>query len=147
MFSKSLLSIQLSYHSYVDIYSNPSLPLLLFKQRSVLLFFQLRALLVVTYTDHSSQSLWPHRSQNMSSCSDESSIVSKGFVGNKGLERNVEWLFLLPLFIHSFFPQIASFEFQGVCGLEIASALEDFPLQFTRTFIPQFRVSVLNFLE
>lgn len=104
MFSKSLLSIQLSYRSYLDIYSNSSPPLLLFKQRSVLLFFQLRALLIVTFTDHRSQSLWPHRSQSMSSCSDESSIVSKGFVGNTGLERNVERLFLLPLFIPSFFP-------------------------------------------
>lgn len=104
MFSKSLLSIELSNCKYLDVYSNPCLPWLLFKQRSVLLFFQLRALLIVTYADHRSQSLWPHRSQNMSSCSDELSIVSKELVGNMALERNVEQLFLLPLFIHSFSP-------------------------------------------
>lgn len=102
-----------------------SVPLLLFKQRSALLLvFQLRALLIGTYTGHRSQRLCPHRSQNMSSYADESLIVSKEFVGNTALERNVEQLFLLPLFIHSFFPQIASFQFQGMCRLEIASALE-----------------------
>lgn len=34
-----------------------------------------------------------------------------------------------------------------MCRLEITSALEDFPLTLTETFIPQFRVSVLNFSE
>lgn len=121
MFSKFLLSIQLSNCKYLDM----SVPLLLFKQRSALLLvFQLRALLIGTYTGHRSQRLCPHRSQNMSSYADESLIVSKEFVGNTALERNVEQLFLLPLFIHSFFPQIASFQFQGMCRLEIASALE-----------------------
>lgn len=44
-------------------------------------------------------------------------------------------------------PEIASFQFQCMCKLEITSALEDFPLPFPQTFIPQFRVSVLNFSE
>lgn len=139
--------MQLSNCNYLGIYSKPSLPFLLFKQRSVLLFFELRVLLIVTYTDHRSQSPWPCRSQNMSSCSDELSVVSKESVGNTALERNVGRLFLLPLFIHSFFPHIASFQFQDMCRLEIASAPEDFPLQFTWTFIPQFRVSVPSFSE
>lgn len=105
----NLLSIQLSCPIYLDILSNPSLCLLLFRQRSSLLFFQLKALLIATYTEHTSQSLWPHRSQIMRSLADELSIVTKGFVGNTVLERNVESLFLLLLFIHSFSPSNSLF--------------------------------------